>query len=137
MKTRIKNLFIILFLLSMVSCSLKTIPPEKQYKSAIVKIPMKETYKLIRPCLIKYNYRIVDMDITVGAIKAVSKRNKNKHLYVTVSSTDNNKSHVKLKLDVRKHSMTGEYKRIPVPEKFMGELDGILTEIKRRAALMK
>ena len=126
------------FMLSLaVSCALKTIPPEQQYRQAIIAAPFSETYKLIRPCLIKFNYTIVDMDITVGAIKAVSKRNKDKFLMVTVSAADSDKSNVKLKLDVRKHSMTGEYKRVPVPEKYMQELDGILDEIKRRASLIK
>ena len=134
---KIKTLLMILILLAFVSCSLKTIPPEKQYKEAIVPVPFAEAYKLIRPCLIKYNYDINDMDITVGAIKAVSQRNRDKQLHVTVSAAGNDKTSVKLKLDVRKHSMTGEYKRIPVPEKFMDELDGILEEIKRRAALIK
>ena len=137
MKTTIKTVLIFFIVLTAAACALKTIPPEKQYKEAIVPVPFAETYKLIRPCLIKYNYKIIDMDITVGAIKAVSQRNKDKQLLVTVSSTENNQTSVKLKLDVRKHSMTGEYKRVPVPEKYMDELDGILEEIKRRAALIK
>lgn len=133
--TKIALLGVILFLAA--SCALKTIPPEQQYRQATIAAPFSETYKLIRPCLIKFNYNIVNMDITVGAVKAVSKRNKNKFLMVTVSAVDSDSSTVKLKLDVRKHSMTGEYKRVPVPEKYMQELDGILNEIKRRASLMK
>lgn len=137
MKMTIKIVWIFFLVLTAAACAFKTIPPEKQYKETIVPVPFAETYKLIRPCLIKFNYKIIDMDITVGAIKAVNQRNKDKQLLVTVSATDNNKTSVKLKLDVRKHSMTGEYKRVPVPEKYMEELDGILEEIKRRAALIK
>lgn len=137
MKMMMKTRWMLFLIVALVSCSLKTIPPEKQYKEAIVPVPFTEAYKLIRPCLIKYNYDIVSMDITIGAIKAVSQRNRDKQLHVTVSPAGNDQTSVKLKLDVRKHSMTGEYKRIPVPEKFMDELDNILEEIKRRAALIK
>lgn len=137
MKIVIKAVLFGLALFLTASCALKTIPPEQQYRQATMPAPFSETYKLIRPCLIKFNYNIVNMDITVGTIQAVSKRNHNKYLTVTVSEADSATSNVKLKLDVRKQSMTGEYKRVPVPEKYMQELDDILNEIKRRATLIK
>jgi len=132
-----RTVFCIVLVSAFISCFLKTIPPEKQYRADVVPAPMREVFKLVRPSLIKFNYRIVEADVAVGAVKAVSKSNFNKQLIVTVSATDDNKSHVRLKLDVRKLIKTGEYRRLHVPEKTMRELDGILTEIKRRAAYLR
>ncbi len=133
-----KSSLMILLIASTFACSMiKAIPPEQQFRSAVMPTPMKKTYKLIRPCLIKNNYYIDKMDISAGTVKAISRRNRLKYLYVTVSHSGNTQSVVKLKLDVRKRSMTGEYKRIPVPPNIMQELDNILSDINQRASIMK
>jgi len=119
---RIILIFILFF--SVVDCAIKMVPPEQQYSSISIFAPFQETYKAVKPALMKNGYKILARDITVGLVKA-KKINRNKFLEIIVKPKSEQESFVNIQLIVEKNG-----RRLGVSEKTMAEIETILDDIK-------
>ena len=115
-------IFILFF--SVVDCAIKMVPPEQQYSSISIFAPFQETYKAVKPALMKNGYKILARDITVGLVKA-KKINRNKFLEIIVKPKSEQESFVNIQLIVEKNG-----RRLGVSEKTMAEIETILDDIK-------